>query len=114
MRKQLLLLLFSLFAVMGYARTVTGVVTSEADKQPVIGATVMVQGTSTGTATDFDGKYTINAGDNDVLVFSYVGMETSNIKVNRELTGTRRSRSNCYGANSGKEETELCCAVARF
>jgi len=82
MRKQLLLLLFSLFAVMGYARTVTGVVTSEADKQPVIGATVMVQGTSTGTATDFDGKYTINAGDNDVLVFSYVGMETSNIKVN--------------------------------
>ena len=45
MRKQLLLLLFSLFAVMGYARTVTGVVTSEADKQPVIGATVMVQGT---------------------------------------------------------------------
>ena len=82
MRKQLLLLLFSLFAVVGYARTVTGVVTSEADKQPVIGATVMVQGTSTGTATDFDGKYTINAGDNDVLVFSYVGMETSNIKVN--------------------------------
>lgn len=82
MRKQLLLLLFSLFAVMGYARTVTGVVTSEADKQPVIGATVMVQGTGTGTATDFDGKYTINAGDNDVLVFSYVGMETSNIKVN--------------------------------
>ena len=77
-----MLLLFSLFAVMGYARTVTGVVTSEADKQPVIGATVMVQGTSTGTATDFDGKYTINAGDNDVLVFSYVGMETSNIKVN--------------------------------
>ena len=82
MRKQLLLLLFSLFAVMGYARTVTGVVTSEADKQPVIGATVMVQGTSTGTATDFDGKYTINAGDNDVLVFSYVGMETANVKVN--------------------------------
>ena len=77
-----MLLLFSLFAVMGYARTVTGVVTSEADKQPVIGATVMVQGTGTGTATDFDGKYTINAGDNDVLVFSYVGMETSNIKVN--------------------------------
>lgn len=82
MRKQLLLLLFSLFAVVGYARTVTGVVTSEADKLPVIGATVMVEGTNTGTATDFDGKYTINAGDNDVLVFSYVGMETANVKVN--------------------------------
>ena len=82
MRKQLLLLLFSLFAVVGYARTVTGVVTSESDKLPVIGATVMVQGSTNGTATDFDGKYTINAGDNDVLVISYVGMTTANVKVN--------------------------------
>lgn len=37
MKKQLLLLLFSLFAVMGYARTVTGVVTSASDKEPKIG-----------------------------------------------------------------------------
>ena len=125
MRKQLLLLLFSLFAVMGYARTVTGVVTSEADKQPVIGATVMVQGTGTGTATDFDGKYTINAGDNDVLVFSYVGMETSNIKVNgRDVINVELKENSQVldevvvtamgGTDSGKEETELCCAVARF
>ena len=113
MRKQLLLLLFSLFAVMGYARTVTGVVTSEADKQPVIGATVMVQGTSTGTATDFDGKYTINAGDNDVLVFSYVGMETSNIKVNGRDVINVELKENSQVLD-GKEETELCCAVARF
>lgn len=81
MRKQLLLLLFSLFAVVGYARTVTGVVTSSSDKQPVIGATVMVKGTQTGAATDFDGKYSINANDNDVLVFSYVGMTSTEIKV---------------------------------
>lgn len=43
MKKQLLLLLFSLFAVMGYARTVTGVVTSASDKEPIIGASVQVQ-----------------------------------------------------------------------
>lgn len=44
MRKQLLLLLFSLFAVVGYARTVTGVVTSASDTYPVIGASVQVDG----------------------------------------------------------------------
>ena len=56
MRKQLLLLLFSFFAVVGYARTVTGVVTSAEDGEPIIGATVMVKGTATGTATDWDGN----------------------------------------------------------
>ena len=46
MRKQLLLLLFSLFAVVGFARTVTGVVTQKSDNLPIIGATVMVEGRS--------------------------------------------------------------------
>ncbi len=81
MRKQLLFLLFSLFVVVGYARTVTGVVTSSADKQPIIGATVALKGTSVGTATDFDGKFTINANDDDVLVVSYIGMHTYEGKV---------------------------------
>lgn len=81
MRKQLLLLLFSLFAVVGYARTVSGVVTSASDKEPLIGATVKVVGTPRATATDFDGKYTIEAGDNDVLEVSYIGMTASKIKV---------------------------------
>lgn len=81
MRKQLLLLLFSLFAVVGFARTVTGVVTSADDKQPVIGATVMVEGTTHGAATDFDGNYTIEVKDNDVLTFTYVGMDPVKIKV---------------------------------
>ena len=76
MRKQLLLLLFSLFAVVGFARTVTGVVTQKSDNLPIIGATVMVEGTQRGTATDFDGRYTIDVQDNDVLNFSYVGMES--------------------------------------
>lgn len=84
MRKQLLLLLFSLMAVVGYARTVTGVVTAQSDQLPVIGATVMIDGTTTGTATDFDGKFTIDAKDSDVLVFSYVGMNTEKVKVGNQ------------------------------
>lgn len=81
MRKQLLLLLFSMFAVMGFARTVTGVVTQASDGEPIIGATVQVHGTSRGTATDFDGKYSIDVNDGDVLDISYVGMNPVSIKV---------------------------------
>lgn len=76
-----MLLLFSLFAVLGYARTVTGVVTQASDGDVIIGATVQVHGTSRGTATDFDGKYSIEAKDGDVLDFSYVGMIPVSIKV---------------------------------
>lgn len=86
MRKQLLLLLFSLFTVMGFARTVTGVVTSATDKEPIIGATVMVQGTQRGAATDVDGKYSIEVKDSETLTFSYVGMNTVSIKVGAKTT----------------------------
>ena len=80
MKKQLLLLLFSLFAVVGFARTVTGTVT-DATGEPLIGVTVMVQGGS-GIATDFDGKYSVEVpDDNAVLNFSYVGMNPVSIKV---------------------------------
>ena len=86
MRKQLLLLLFSLFAVVGFARTISGVVTSASDKQPIIGASVMVQGTGRGVATDLDGNYSIEVQDNEVLNFSYVGMDSQSIKVGNKTT----------------------------
>ncbi|MEG2598299.1 MAG: SusC/RagA family TonB-linked outer membrane protein, partial [Muribaculaceae bacterium] len=86
MRKQLLLLLFSLFSVVGFARTISGVVTSAEDKQPIIGATVMVQGTNRGSATDFDGNYSIEVKDNDVLSFSYVGMNPLSVNVGTKTT----------------------------
>lgn len=76
-----MLLLFSLFAVMGFARTVTGLVTSATDGEPIIGATVQVHGTTKGTATDIDGKYSIDVNDGDVLDVSYVGMNPVSIKV---------------------------------
>ncbi len=81
MKKQLLLMLFSVFAVLGYARTVTGVITSASDREPIIGASVQVQGTTRGASTDFDGKYTLEAQDNDVLVITYVGMTPQKVKV---------------------------------
>ena len=81
MRKQLLLLLVSIFSVLGYARTVTGVVTSATDKEPIIGASVRIHGTNKGTTTDIDGSYSINVNDNDVLDVSYVGMNPVSVKV---------------------------------
>ena len=60
MRKQLLLLLFSIIAMTGYARIVTGVVTQKSDGETIIGASVQVKGTTRGTATDLDGSYSIN------------------------------------------------------
>ena len=86
MRKQLLLLLFSIFAVTGFARVVTGVVTQKSDGETIIGASVQVKGTTRGTATDLDGKDSIEVNDGDVLEISYVGMNPVSIKVARGQT----------------------------
>jgi TonB-linked SusC/RagA family outer membrane protein len=61
--------------------TVSGVVTSAADNEPLIGVTVQVVGTSTGVSTDIDGAYTIKADKGQTLRFSYIGMVPQDIKV---------------------------------
>jgi len=58
--------------------TITGKVSDETG--PLPGVSILIKGTSTGTETDFDGKYTISAKAGDILVFSFVGM-TSQEKV---------------------------------
>ena len=63
------------------AKTVTGVVTSATDNEPLIGVTVKVEGSSTGTITDFDGKYSINANLGQTIVFSYIGFVSKSVKV---------------------------------
>ena len=73
-------LLLGSISAFAQTKTVTGTVTDAAN-EPLIGASVLVQGTSTGTITDMDGKYSISVTPEDVLVFSYVGMTTQSIKV---------------------------------
>jgi len=63
-------------------REIHGIVTSARDGLPLPGASVIIKGTSKGTQTDFDGKYAIRAKPQDVLIFSYVGMQRQDIKVN--------------------------------
>lgn len=56
-------------------RVVSGTVSDNAGL-PLPGVSVLVKGTQSGTQTDFDGKYSIKATPNQVLIFSYIGMKT--------------------------------------
>ncbi|MEZ4803235.1 MAG: SusC/RagA family TonB-linked outer membrane protein [Gelidibacter sp.] len=72
-------LLFST-SVFAQERTISGIITDE-NNVPLAGATVIVQGTTTGVSADFDGNYTINAKVGDVLQFSYVGYASQSFTV---------------------------------
>lgn len=81
-----LLTLFCAFSVSLFAqtKTISGIVTSSDDKQPVVGATVLVKGTKTGSITDLEGKYSINIkGSDATLVFSMIGMKPVEVKVGK-------------------------------
>ncbi|MEZ4983097.1 MAG: carboxypeptidase-like regulatory domain-containing protein, partial [Saprospiraceae bacterium] len=82
--KKLSLMFFMVLFAMSFAlaqRTVVGMVTDDSG-DALIGATVLVKGTSEGTVTDLDGKYsvTVPSGSN-TLVFSYTGFETQEIEL---------------------------------
>ena len=57
-------------------KTVTGKITNKANGQPILGATVMVKGTTIASITNAEGLFSINARDNSILVVSVVGFET--------------------------------------
>lgn len=78
MRKSFLLLLAFFLCVTGYAQnlTVSGVVIDKELNEPLAGVNVLVKGTTIGTVTDLDGKYTLEADRNATLVFSYLSMKT--------------------------------------
>ncbi len=75
----LFFLLSTQFAL-GQSVTVTGTVTDDTGF-PLPGANVIVKGTSNGTQTDFDGNYSIKANQGEILVFSYVGFDNSEVAI---------------------------------
>lgn len=74
--------------------TVSGTVTDPTG-EPLIGASILAEGTSVGTATDIDGHYTINVAPQGTLVFSYVGYDVQKVAVNgrHEINVTMRESS---------------------
>lgn len=87
MKRKLMLLLTCLFVGIGLsvAQTrVTGSVISSEDGEPIVGASVLVKGTTVGTITDMDGNFTLNAPTTaKILRVSYIGMKTSEIAIVR-------------------------------
>ncbi len=82
MERKLTMLLLCLFFSVGavFAQNkVTGTVVSQDEGEPIIGATVMVQGSKTGTTTDIDGKFTLSVPAGKKLVISYVGMKSQTV-----------------------------------
>ncbi|MBP3230631.1 MAG: TonB-dependent receptor [Prevotella sp.] len=84
MKRYMLTLLITVVALVAHAQeiTVKGTVISSADNEPMIGATVKIKGTGTGTVTDFDGNYSIKVDRNATLVFSMIGYNTVEEMVN--------------------------------
>lgn len=77
----LLLVLGMLIASVGLsAKEVKGTVKDTAG-EPLIGASVIVKGTSSGVSTDLDGNFTVNAPDNATLAVSYVGYVSQDVKI---------------------------------
>jgi TonB-linked SusC/RagA family outer membrane protein len=84
MKKLILLLLTICFGLVysANAQTVTGVVTSADDGQPVPGVSIQLKGTGVGTISDMNGAYTINVtGENAILTFTDVGYKEQEIPV---------------------------------
>ncbi|MEC3906910.1 SusC/RagA family TonB-linked outer membrane protein [Tamlana sp. 2201CG12-4] len=83
----ILTLLLALVVQLTFAqeKTISGAVSDESGL-PLPGTTVLVKGTSSGTSTDFDGNYSIEAEIGDTLVFSFVGYSTQEIVVGASNT----------------------------
>lgn len=110
-----------LFVPLGiFAQTVSGVVTEKDNTTPLPGVNVVVKGTSVGTTTDFDGKYSIQANNGDVLVFSYLGFKTIELTVTGNTLNTILEEDTSkldevivigYGTTTAKSSTGALTAV---
>jgi len=90
MRKLTTLLVLLMFAGIQVAfaqRTVTGQVTNATDGTPLLGVTVVVKGTTTGTNTDVNGRYSIQVpNDQAILQFSFIGFTPKEVTVGSQTT----------------------------
>ena len=88
MEKRLTMIFATLFLCLGMAMAqskVSGVVTSAEDGEPVIGASVKVVGTNTGTVTNIDGQFQLQIADGAKLEISYIGMRTKTVKATPKM-----------------------------
>jgi iron complex outermembrane receptor protein len=97
MKKTICLLLFLCFSFSSFAQkiVVSGSITDQKMNTTLPGVSVNIKGTNIGNSSDFEGMYTINAKIGDILVFTYLGYQTKEVKVTAKILNV-----------SLKEETE--------
>ncbi|WP_062059632.1 SusC/RagA family TonB-linked outer membrane protein [Aquimarina longa] len=64
-------------------KTIKGTV-YDTSNRPILGASILIKGTAKGTSTDFDGNYTIEAKEKDILEISYLGYITQEVQINTQ------------------------------
>jgi len=99
MKKFLLTLVFVLtctMAALAQGGSVSGTVIDE-NGEPVIGASVMIKGTNTGTITDIDGKFSLNSSQGKTLVISYIGYDKKEVKATNGMKVSLTSNSTTLG-----------------
>ena len=125
MRNFLLITMIMLFSVsmsMGQGGVVTGTVTEAETGDPIPGANVVVKGTTTGTVTDIDGKYSLNYTESGaVLAFSFVGFVTQEVEIGNQsvievalasdVTALSEIVVTGYGTQEKKEITSAVASV---
>ena len=112
----------TVLVVQAQDRTVSGRIVDGDTGEALIGASVTIKGTSTGTVTDIDGNYSLSVSDGDVLVISYVGFVTqeiavgSNTSVDVSLASDAEQLSEIvvigYGTQSVKDATGAVASVS--
>ncbi|MFM2393110.1 MAG: hypothetical protein RLZZ546_1092, partial [Bacteroidota bacterium] len=125
MKKTLTKLLFLFVLVLGVSTTyaqrmVTGKVTDAKTGEPLIGANVIIKGTNSGTITDIDGNYSLNAPENAVLIFSYTGFADTEVVVTSSTADASLEEGSIldevvvvgYGSQKEKEITSAVASVS--
>jgi len=122
--KKFVLMFFILFfstLVFGQTKTVTGKISSQEDGKPLQGVSVVIKGTVTGTQTNVNGEFSIEAAQKDVLVFSYAGFIEQEINVGTQSSLSLSLKSDAsnlgevvvvgYGTQKRKEVTGAVSSV---
>lgn len=79
----ILVLMVSFVSIMLGQRDIRGTVT-DAENNPLIGVTIVIKNSGTGTVTDLDGNYQLTAKQDDILVFSFLGFASQEVTVNAQ------------------------------
>ncbi|MDA3929975.1 MAG: SusC/RagA family TonB-linked outer membrane protein [Prolixibacteraceae bacterium] len=81
-----LLVLATVFAQLTFAqsRTITGNVIEEGSGEPLVGVTIVIQGTTNGTVTNYDGNYSLTAENGQTLAYSFIGFKTEEVEINNQ------------------------------